>query len=50
MFNIASGVTVSSAAGNGLAMGSNNSATTNATNSYVNKGTINITGGIIASG
>ena len=50
VFNIASGVTVSSAAGNGLAMGSNNSATTNATNSYVNKGTINITGGNLASG
>ena len=42
---ISPGVTVSSATGKGLALGSNKHATTNMDSGYTNKGTINITGG-----
>ena len=42
---ISPGVTVSSVAGKGLALGSNKHATTNMDSGYTNKGTINITGG-----
>ena len=45
VFNIGSGVIVSSGAGKGLAMGSNDTATSNASNAYNNDGTINITSG-----
>ena len=42
---ISSGVTVSSTAGKGLAMGSNKSATSVMDSGYINKGTLSITGG-----
>jgi len=42
---VSPGVTVASATGKGLAMGSNKNATSNMDSGYTNKGTINITGG-----
>ena len=36
--------------GKGLSMGSNSGASSNATSGYINKGTVNITGGTISSG
>ena len=42
---ISPGVTVSSATGKGLALGSNKNATTNMDSGYTNKGTISVTGG-----
>ena len=50
VFTISPGVSVSSATGKGLSMGSNTSATSNTSNMYINQGTVNITGGSFSAG
>ncbi|WP_338990874.1 autotransporter-associated N-terminal domain-containing protein [Fusobacterium animalis] len=50
MVTINTGREIKSTTGKGLAVASNNNATTNASSGYINKGNVNITGGSLASG
>ena len=50
MVTINTGREIKSTTGKGLAVASNNNATTNASSGYINKGNVNITGGSLSSG